>query len=501
MFSIKDIDLAGRIGKLRLKRGDVETPAFFPVIDPARQELGLEDVRAAGFNQVITNAYLLLKRFGEEAIKKGVHGILGFNGIIMTDSGAYQILEYGGIEFEQDTIIEYQKAIGSDIGVILDVPTGDVDYERAKSTVEVTLRRALEALKLIKDSGVAWVLPVQGGRHLDLVEYSAREASKIPYYSIYGIGSPTEFLEKYELTTVLKMVYSAKKHLPDSKPVHLFGAGHPLILPFAIALGVDMFDSASYILYARDGRYMIEYGVYRVEELEYFPCNCPVCSRMEPRGLLEVSRDERVKFLALHNLHVIKRVMMRVKQAIREGRLWEYLEELSRKHPRAMEAFRGLRRFYKYFELRTPLSKGHVYGIRLYDVESIWNPKVLRFRLRSWRVIEAMLEEVGEVFLKPLLIDGECIDGGVDVSIIYYTPYIGLVPSVICGVYPSTQHVRARNVDSRVLEDLVYSLRSISVKARRRGVKLKVGYCGSLSWTLIVAREAEALGLDVVELC
>jgi queuine/archaeosine tRNA-ribosyltransferase len=40
---------------------------------------------------------------------------------------------------------------------------------------------------------------------------------------------------------------------------------------------------------------------------------------MEPRGLLEVSRDERVKFLALHNLHVIKRVMMRVKQAIREG--------------------------------------------------------------------------------------------------------------------------------------------------------------------------------------
>jgi 7-cyano-7-deazaguanine tRNA-ribosyltransferase len=233
MFSIKDIDLAGRIGKLKLKRGDVETPAFFPVIDPARQELGLEDVRAAGFNQVITNAYLLLKRFGEEAIKKGVHGILGFNGIVMTDSGAYQILEYGGIEFEQDTIIEYQKAIGSDIGVILDVPTGDVDYERAKSTVEVTLRRALEALKLIKDSGVAWVLPVQGGRHLDLVEYSAREASKIPYYRIYGIGSPTEFLEKYELTTVLKMVHSAKKHLPDSKPVHLFGAGHPLILPFA----------------------------------------------------------------------------------------------------------------------------------------------------------------------------------------------------------------------------------------------------------------------------
>jgi hypothetical protein len=71
MLSIVDIDLAGRIGKLKLKRGIVETPAFFPVIDPARQELSVEDIKNAGFNQVITNAYLLLKKFGEEAIKRG----------------------------------------------------------------------------------------------------------------------------------------------------------------------------------------------------------------------------------------------------------------------------------------------------------------------------------------------------------------------------------------------------------------------------------------------
>jgi 7-cyano-7-deazaguanine tRNA-ribosyltransferase len=501
MLSIVDIDLAGRIGKLKLKRGIVETPAFFPVIDPARQELSVEDIKNAGFNQVITNAYLLLKKFGEEAIKRGVHGILGFDGIVMTDSGAYQILEYGGIEFEQEAIIEYQKAIGSDIGVILDIPTGDVDYERAKDTVKATLRRALDALRLIEGSSIAWVLPVQGGRYLDLVEYSAREASRIPYYSIYGIGSPTEFLERYEFTTVLKMVYSAKKHLPDSKPVHLFGAGHPLILPFAVALGVDMFDSASYILYARDGRYMTEYGVYRVEDLEYLPCSCPVCSRVESRDFLEVSRDERVKLLALHNLYVIRRALMRVKQAIREGRLWEYLEEISRKHPRAMEAFKVLRRFYKYLELRTPLSKGRVYGVKLYGFESIWNPKVLRFRLRSWRVIETLLGEVEEVLLKPLLGGGGCLEGGVGLNVIYYTPYIGLIPSVICSVYPSTQHVRVGSVDPEALEDLTYSLRSIVAKARGRGVKLRVGYCSSYSWTLIVAREAEALGLDVVELC
>ncbi len=501
MFYIKDVDLAGRIGRLGLKRGYLETPAFFPVVDPARQELSVEDIKATGFKQVITNAYLLLKRFGDIVVEKGVHGILGFDGIVMTDSGAYQILEYGGIDVEQSTIIEYQKAIGSDIGVILDVPTGDVDYEKARGTVEITLKRALEALKLIEGSSVAWVLPIQGGKYLDLVEYSAKEASRIPYYSIYGIGSPTEFLERYELTTVLKMVYTAKKYLPDSKPVHLFGAGHPIIIPFIVALGVDMFDSASYILYARDGRYMTEYGVYRVEELEYFPCNCPVCSRIEPRDLLELDQKERVRLLALHNLYMLRKTLDKIKQAIKEGRLWEYLEELSRKHPKALEALRVFRRFHRYIELRTPLSKGEVYGLKLYGIESLWNPKVLRFRLRGWRLLETILMDVREVFLKPLLSDEECLGRDVEVNVVYYTPYIGLIPSVICGLYPSTQHVRTRDFSLDVLRDLVYSLRAISGMARRSGVRLRVGYCSNISWTLIVAKEAEVLGLDTIDIC
>jgi hypothetical protein len=52
-----------------------------------------------------------------------------------------------------------------------------------------------------------------------------------------------------------------------------------------------------------------------------------------------------------------------------------------------------------------------------------------------------------------------------------------------------------------VLDDLVYSLRAISAKARSRGVRVKVGYCGSLSWTLVVAMEARMLGLDTIDLC
>ncbi len=269
MFEIRDVDLAGRIGRIYTAHGAVETPAFFPVIDVYRQEVSVEEVRAAGFGQVITNAYLLWKRFGREAAEKGVHGILGFQGVVMTDSGAYQILEYGGVELSQEEAIEYQKRLGSDIAVILDIPTGDVGRREAEESVRETIRRAVEARGMIEGDERIWVYPVQGGRYFDLVEESARVGSRLGYYRMYGIGSPTVFLERYMYHVVVEAVYRAKKHLPWGRPVHLFGAGHPLVLPYAVALGVDTFDSASYILYAREGRYITEHGVYRIEDLDY----------------------------------------------------------------------------------------------------------------------------------------------------------------------------------------------------------------------------------------
>ena len=41
-----------------------------------------------------------------------------------------------------------------------------------------------------------------------------------------------------------------------SRPVHLFGAGHPMVFALAALLGCDMFDSASYAKFARDDRFM-----------------------------------------------------------------------------------------------------------------------------------------------------------------------------------------------------------------------------------------------------
>ncbi len=454
VFEIRDKDLAGRIGRLHTPHGVLETPALLPVIDVARQELPLEEIAAAGFRAVITNAYLLWKRMRSLAEKRGVHGILGFDGIIMTDSGAYQILEYGDVEITPREVIEFQKRIGSDIAVILDVPTGNRrSRSQAEHSVEETLRRARAALEDIDPDRRVWVLPIQGGPYSDLVARSAREATKLlGPYRLLALGSPTVLLERYDYATLLEMIYTARLNTPWSVPLHLFGAGHPMIIPYAVALGVDMFDSASYILYARDNRYITETRTYRLEELQYFPCSCPVCSRYTPQELLEMPRDQRVRLLALHNLYMLRKMIDKTRQAIREGRLWELLEEMSRGHPTLARAFHQLAtRYTSYLKLHTPRVKAHAAkGLLLSSPESAGHPRLLihheslvtRYR-RPPSLEKAILIPVtdkpfthSEIYRSIAGKPGKNRES----HVVGYQLYIGAIPEELAETYPLSQH-------------------------------------------------------------
>ncbi len=97
-FEIRCKDLLGRIGRLKTKSGTIETPTLLPVINPARQTIPPRILKEElGCEAVITNAYILRKQNAEKPVEIGVHKFLDFEGVVMTDSGAYQILEYGEI--------------------------------------------------------------------------------------------------------------------------------------------------------------------------------------------------------------------------------------------------------------------------------------------------------------------------------------------------------------------------------------------------------------------
>jgi 7-cyano-7-deazaguanine tRNA-ribosyltransferase len=382
-FELRDRDLMGRIGKLKTKSGVVETPAFMPVINPVIQTISPNRMkREFGCDIIITNSYIIKNHFGEIP-NLNIHNLLDYDGVIATDSGAYQILVYGKVNVTQENIIEFQKQIGSDISVILDIPTGwDYQRQQVEYTVEETLRRAKSALPLIKKSSILWVGPIQGGKHLDLVAKSAKVIGKMPF-QIHALGSPTEVMQRYMFPILVDMTMTAKLNIPIDRPLHLFGAGHPMILAMAVAMGCDLFDSAAYAIYAKNERYLTNRGTLLLKDIRYFPCNCPICRKYTVNEVKERAKGERVKLLAEHNLHVTMTEIDIIKQSIVEGRLWDLIEARSKGHTQMTGALKRLALYKDELEKSSPGFKGH--GVFYYDYNSLAKPQITRhiFQLKN----------------------------------------------------------------------------------------------------------------------
>jgi len=448
LFEVRYSDLAGRIGKIKTPNGTIETPAFIPVVHPVSQSVDVEFLKRLGFEAVITNAYITLKQYGDIARQKGIHNIINFDGPIMTDSGGYQVLEYGSIELEPSFIAQFEEDIQSDICVPLDKPTGyGLSYEVAEKYVNETIRNSEETLNLIKSNNKPnsiWVGPVQGAEHLDLVKRSAELLDEMGY-EMMALGSPVQLLESYEFAILANMIGTLKSTVM-SKPIHLFGAGHPLTIPLAVALGCDTFDSASYILYARDNRYMHPNGTSRLDNLTYLACQCPVCIKMTVREFIDLEQDEKIVELAKHNLYVLRSEVLSVKQAIMEGRLWEYVAQKARAHPKLMEAFK-LFMNYKHLEDGTPLFKKKA----IFFMESIdqYRPEACRIRriFSSFGTNKKKIVLFPDTQVSPFYCSQEYFDLSKkfsDYQICTYNPFIGIIPIEISDIYPVAHNLITR---------------------------------------------------------
>ena len=466
-FEVKDRDLLGRIGRLRTKSGTVETPLLFPVVNPSLQIIPPRDIRERfGFEALITNAYILKKRFQDKPVENGVHRFLEFDGVVMTDSGAYQILVYGDIEVTPEEIVEYQERIGVDIGTILDWPTGwRVSRSHAEKTVEETLNRAEKLFEIKSRDDILWVGPIQGGRYLDLVAKSAVKMGMLPF-QIHALGSPTEVMESYRFDVLVDMIMAAKMNLPIDRPLHLFGAGHPLMFSLAIALGCDLFDSAAYALYARENRYMTETGTARLEELEYFTCPCPECWGKNPRDVLEMSKRDRQTFLARHNLYSCLAEIKRIKQAIKEGKLWEHLEMRAHGHPALLQALKRLRKYEDFIERYSPAIKQS--GLFFYSFLDLARPEVVRHRIRiieryskprNTEILLLMPQTGNKPFHKTKLykkvvkaLKESLEEEAEKIHICFYAAPFGVVPEELDDVYPLSQNEVALPPDGETVE-------------------------------------------------
>lgn len=154
--------------------------------------------------------------------------------------------------FTPERSIEIQHNIGADIIIAFDEctsPTADREYQiEAMDRTHRWAKRSILAHKqnyeALKQQGIYGV--VQGGRHLDLRQESARTLAAMDFDG-FGIGGS---FSKDDLGDAIKVV---NEILPEDKPRHLLGIGEPGDILQGVMNGCDTFDCVAPTRIARTG--------------------------------------------------------------------------------------------------------------------------------------------------------------------------------------------------------------------------------------------------------
>ena len=352
---------AARRGRMVTRHGAVETPAFMPVGTQGTVK-GMTTAELAELNtaMLLSNSYHLYLRPGVEVIARagGLHKLMHWSGGILTDSGGFQIFSLGGLRkiaddgvtftshidgsthyLTPERVVRIQNLIGSDIAMVLDyfLPHRSTHSE-VEQAVARTGRWAQRCLKshLRKDQALFGI--VQGGVYQDLRKRSAEElvAMDFPGYAIGGlsVGEPKELMyELLEQTVPL---------LPPEKPRYLMGVGSPDALLEGSRWGIDLFDCVLPTRIARNGRVMTSQGYLTIRNAAYAndmapldeACGCPVCRRYTRayiRHLFNAGEILGMRLTTYHNLYYLSRLMLEIREAIREDKFAQYYRHMKPK--------------------------------------------------------------------------------------------------------------------------------------------------------------------------
>jgi queuine tRNA-ribosyltransferase len=354
LFNLTHHDGSARRGHLIFDRGTVDTPVFMPVGTYGTvKAMTPEELSDLGTQIILGNTFHLMLRPGTDIIKKhgGLHGLMHWQGPILTDSGGFQVFSLAkmrhinedGVQFNSpvdgsrvflspEVSMQVQRDLGSDIVMIFDECTPyPADPETVRASMELSLRWAARSKTAHQGNPNALFGIMQGGTYAELRHESAAGLISIGFdgYAIGGlsVGEPAD-----ERNTILDVCLS---ELPIDKPRYLMGVGKPEDLIEGVRRGVDMFDCVIPTRNARTGFLYTHSGIVRIRNSTYADdtrpvdpqCDCYTCrhySRAYLRHLDKCGEILGARLNTIHNLYYFQDLMRQIRAAIESGRFDEF---------------------------------------------------------------------------------------------------------------------------------------------------------------------------------
>ena len=295
------------------------------------------ELEELGAQIILGNTYHLYLRPGVEVLTMmgGLHSFMNWKKPILSDSGGYQVFSLSELRkisdegvafkshldgsthfFSPEKVVEIQRAIGSDIIMVLDECTPyPCNHEYAKRSNLLTIQwakqcqQALGKLPALYGHGQSLFGIVQGSTFKDLRAESAQALTAMEFegYAIGGlaVGEPIETM--YEMTEFCASL------LPTGKPRYLMGVGTPENVLECIERGVDMFDCViptrngrNATLFTRRGKLNMTNAKFKDDKGPVDPeCTCYACrnfSRAYIRHLFHAKEIFALQLATLHNL-------------------------------------------------------------------------------------------------------------------------------------------------------------------------------------------------------
>ena len=350
----------GRVGRLQLTHGVVETPQFMPVGTNATvKALHPDDLVETGASIILANTYHLYLRPGHERIARlgGLHRFMAWDRPILTDSGGFQVVSLGDLRvvdddgvtfrshldgsthrFTPELAIEVQQALGADVAVAFDQPVFPTS-ERAVvvDATDRTHRWAERSLRAHDREDQALFGIVQGGLEPALRAASTRYIASLPFDGIcLGGLAGDETPAQREAT----LDVAVGELLDDPRPRYLMGLGSPADLLAAVHRGVDLFDSVLPARVARNGQLWVPGGRLNLMNKRFLDdpepvqadCPCLLCRSFSRAYLAHLLRARELlayRLATCHNLTFTLDFMVRIRAALRSGTFPAEMPELA----------------------------------------------------------------------------------------------------------------------------------------------------------------------------
>ena len=372
----KDKKTGARYGKAIFTAPDgteqeYETPMFMPVGTQATvKTLSPEQVKDCGAGIILANTYHLWLRPTPEIVDQagGLHKFMNWHGPILTDSGGYQVFSLArnkkkditeeGVHFKSELdgrklfltpeeSIRIQNLLDSDIAMSFDeCPPATADKNYLKNSIERTIRWAKRGKAVFNNENQNLFGIVQGGPYEDLRRWSAEETVKIGFdgYAVGGVANDDECKDD-----MYKAIEYSCPYLPEDKLRYLMGVGESVDLLEGVKRGIDIFDCVSPTRLARHGNALVpgvrDAGISGLKENrmnlknakftdDFTPidehCDCYTCknyTRAYLHHLVKCDEQFGASLLSIHNIRFLIRLTEQMREAIKEDRYEEFIEE------------------------------------------------------------------------------------------------------------------------------------------------------------------------------